>query len=57
MLVCVHADTHRHTHTHTRMQNGHLLNLFLLFFVLSMLVHPDKNPNDVDRAQKAFDGT
>ena len=23
---------------------------------LSILVHPDKNPNDKDRAQVAFDG-
>ena len=26
------------------------------FFQLSILVHPDKNQDDADRAQKAFEG-
>ena len=28
----------------------------MLFFQLSILVHPDKNQDDADRAQKAFEG-
>lgn len=33
-----------------------LMNLTSLFMQLSILVHPDKNQDDADRAQKAFEG-
>ena len=31
--------------------------LFCLYLQLSILVHPDKNQDDEERAQKAFEGT
>lgn len=33
-----------------------LTNFFIFTFQLSILVHPDKNQDDPERAQKAFEG-
>ena len=45
-----------HPHFRNRRNSHPYLNIFPFFIQLSILVHPDKNQDDPDRAQKAFEG-